>query len=118
MHDWICGKLREVARAKFEPGATVQELQAFGFDPKTYRVTVNAWPETAPAWDLWSRIGNQWRVGAGGAVALDYNVLFHLLDRMELSKEDYDDLFEAVRVIEYERLEVWEEQREKERACK
>ena len=54
----------------------------------------------------------------GGPIALDYTVIFHLLDRMDLSKDDYDQLFDAVRVIESEQLAIWSEQREKEQGAK
>ena len=33
-------------------------------------------------------------------MGLDYNVLFHEMDRMGLEPEAYDDLFASVRVIE------------------
>lgn len=87
-------------------------MRSFGFDPKTYKITVIAWDETRPAWRLWDRIGNQWRVGACGAVALDYNPLFHALDRMRLEDDEYEELFDSIRIIEAEVLEVWQEQRE------
>lgn len=89
------------------------ELQAFGFDPKSYQVTVVAWVDTLPAWNLWAQVGNQWRMGMGGAFALDYNVLFSCMERLCLAQEDYDDLFEDIRIIESEVLEVWAEERER-----
>ena len=58
------------------------------------------WAENLPAIDLYLRVQTQWRVGLGGSVGLDYNVLFHELDRAALARDDYDDLFDAVRVIE------------------
>lgn len=75
-------------------------------------MTVIAWEETWPIWQLWDRIGNQWRVGVGGATALDYNPMFTLLERMELEQEDYDSLFDGIRSIEAEVLSIWAEQRE------
>lgn len=47
----------------------------------------------------------QWRVGPGGAFALDYTVVFHELDRMNLSPERYDETLAMVRVIEDAALE-------------
>lgn len=91
----------------------MHELQAFGFDPKTYKVTVNAWPDTIPAWELWDRVGNQWRMGHGGAFALDYNTVFYLLDRMGLAQEEQNVLFDSIRTIEAEVLEIWDEERER-----
>lgn len=72
------------------------------------------WPETEPVWSVWEQIRNQWRAGAVGAYALDYNVLFYLLDRMGLSPEDHQELFDGIRVIEAEVLAIWMEEREAE----
>ena len=72
------------------------------------------WEETLPVWRVWERVSSQWRVGAGGATALDYNPLFHVLDRMGLDDAEYDELFDCIRVIESEVLCVWAEQREAE----
>ena len=58
------------------------------------------WAENWPALHLFNQLSTQWRVGAAGPVGLDYNVLFHELDRRELAREDYDDLLGSIRVIE------------------
>jgi hypothetical protein len=42
----------------------------------------------------------QWRVGINGRTGLDYNVLFRLLDRLNLTSSDYDDLFADLRHME------------------
>ena len=36
----------------------------------------------------------------GGPTGLDYNVMFHELDRLGLGKEEYDELFADLRVME------------------
>jgi len=48
----------------------------------------------------------QWRMGSSGPVGLDYNVLFHKLDRMKLAPEEYDRIEQSVRVMEDEALSV------------
>lgn len=58
------------------------------------------WAENWPAIDLYLRIQTQWRVGMNGRTGLDYNVLFHEMDRRDLSRDDYDDLLDSIRVIE------------------
>jgi hypothetical protein len=58
------------------------------------------WEENWPALQLYLRLHTQWRVGFNGAVGLDYNVLFHELDRMGMERDAYDDLFGSIRVIE------------------
>ena len=48
----------------------------------------------------------QWRMGSSGPVGLDYNVLFHKLDRMKLAPDEYDRIEQSVRVMEDEALSV------------
>ena len=64
------------------------------------------WPENWPAFAIFADLATQWRVGAGGPVGLDYNVLFHKLDRMQLSRDEYDELEEDIRVMEREALDT------------
>ena len=42
----------------------------------------------------------------GGPTGMDYNVLFHCLDRMHLTAPEYDQLFDDLRVIESEALGI------------
>ena len=48
----------------------------------------------------------QWRMGSSGPVGLDYNVLFHKLDRMKLPDDEYERIERAVRSMEDEALTV------------
>nr|DAI91557.1 MAG TPA: protein of unknown function DUF1799 [Caudoviricetes sp.] len=43
-------------------------------------------------------------MGSGGAVGLNYLVIFHELDRMNLKKEEYDRVMNSIRIIESEAL--------------
>lgn len=63
------------------------------------------WPENVQAVALFSRLSSQWRAGALGVVGLDYNVLFHEMDRMDLERDEYDRLFEDIRTMEAAALE-------------
>jgi hypothetical protein len=56
--------------------------------------------------NLFTQVATQWRVGMGGPIGLDYNVLFRLLDMADLSKEDWEQSFEEVRVMEAAALEA------------
>lgn len=67
---------------------------------------VEIWPENVPAYMLWRKLGNQWRMSMNGPVALDYVPLQHELDRMGLSEEDREDLFDDIRVMEAEALDA------------
>lgn len=67
---------------------------------------VEVWPDNEQAYMLWRKVGNQWRMGMNGPVALDYVPLQHELDRMGLSDDDYEELFADIRVLEAEALDA------------
>jgi len=62
------------------------------------------WPENMAAINLFSSLSTQFRTGMNGPTGLDYNVLFARMDRMKLSEQEYDWLFDDIRVIESEAL--------------
>ena len=69
---------------------------------------MEVWPENMPAINLFTSISTQWRYGGmGGATGLDYNVLFKRLDRMNLSEQDYEWMFDDIRTIEAEALKIF-----------
>lgn len=49
---------------------------------------------------LFSEISTQWLVGPCGVYGLNYLVLFHKLDRMNLSSAEYGQLEDDIRVME------------------
>jgi hypothetical protein len=42
----------------------------------------------------------------GGLIGLDYNVLFHRMDRMALTSDAYEQMFQDMRIVEAEALEI------------
>lgn len=48
----------------------------------------------------------QWNFSFCGVVGMNYLVLFALMDRMNLSSEEFDDLFEDVQMLESYTLEA------------
>lgn len=87
----------------YAPARSEQELQAlseFGFSGSDFERSVEVWPENLRAVNLFSSLSTQWRVGMSGATGLDYNVLYHKLDRLQLSRQDYDWLEEDVQTLE------------------
>jgi hypothetical protein len=66
---------------------------------------VDLWPDNWPAVRLFIRYSTQWRAGGGGPIGLDYNPILHDLDRRNLPSDEYEALFDAVRVIETTALE-------------
>jgi len=67
---------------------------------------VEIWPDSERAVSLFIELCTQWRIGPNGPVGLDYNVLFHKIDRMNLKRKDYDLLESQVRTMEDEALNV------------
>lgn len=65
------------------------------------------WPENDQAMRLFETVQTQWRMGFGGAVGLDYNVLFNRLDRLRLPDRESDWLFDDLRVLEDEALLIF-----------
>ena len=62
---------------------------------------VEVWPENQQAYLLFNALRTQWRAaGMAGVIGLDYNTLFHKMDRMKLTDEEYLDLEDDVRTME------------------
>lgn len=77
------------------------DLEGTGLKAKHFKPPkVSLWPENETGLALFTQFSTQWRTGPSGAVGLDYGVIFHELDRRELSRPDYDDAMWSVRVIE------------------
>jgi len=82
-----------------------EEPDAFGFKRADFeRVPVAVWPENVAVYRLFCDLQTQWRVGMAGPTGLDYNTLFHKLDRMRLSDDEYQTMEADIRVMEYEAL--------------
>jgi len=64
------------------------------------------WPENMPAINLFSTLSSQLIFGPGGATGLNYMPLFARMDRLKLSEQDYEQLFDDIRVIESEALSI------------
>lgn len=70
---------------------------------------VEVWEENLPAFQVFCAIGTQWRVGQAGPIGLDYNVLYHKLDRMRLDPDQYDELEADIMIMERAALETMRE---------
>lgn len=75
-------------------------------------VSVEMYPDNCLAYELFADMRTQWRIGMGGATGLDYGVMYRMMDRMNLTPDDYNDLEQCVRVMEYTALEVMHEERQ------
>lgn len=63
---------------------------------------VEVWPENWPAVELFSSVSTQWRVGAAGAIGLDYAIVYREIERRGL---DHEETMWRIGVIEVEALE-------------
>ena len=59
------------------------------------------WPENWAAFELFTSIQTQWQVGFSGRTGLRYEALYSLLDRQTDTPEQWQELFDDVRVMEY-----------------
>ena len=85
----------------YEPAPNAEELAAFGLTAEDVAADpVDIWPDNLAAYQIFSFMGTQWRVGKGGATGLDYNVMYRKMDRLGLSPDDYDDLEADLRIME------------------
>lgn len=81
-------------------------MAALGMTEADYtRPSPALWPENWPAIRLFTQLSTQWRIGTNGPTGLDYNVLFHELDRAGVAGDAYDDMMASIRVIESTALE-------------
>ena len=77
------------------------ELRALGFSPEDFPPPeVELWPENLPPLMLFRQFSTQWRAGSSGVYGLDYNVFQHELNRRKLDGPTYDEMMDALRVIE------------------
>lgn len=85
----------------YEAGPDERELAAFGLtlgDVEAAPIVV--WPENVRAFHLFSFLATQWRTSMNGPSGLDYGVLFHKMDRMHLTEDDYAELEQQILIME------------------
>ena len=70
---------------------------------------VDIWPDNVAAFQIFSFLGTQWRVGMGGATGLDYNVMYRKMDRLALAPDDYDALERDIQIMESAALECMQQ---------
>lgn len=82
-------------------------MSAFGLTMDDYadETTVYVWPANLKATNLFVSMDTQWRVGPAGPYGLDYNVLYHKMDRMKLSPDAYQEMEDDIRTMELVALE-------------
>lgn len=73
---------------------------------------VGVWPENWPAFRLLCDIQTQWRGGGMGLIGLDYAVMYHKMDRMALTPEQYEAMEDDMRVMELAAMTAMRERME------
>lgn len=93
-------------RAYYTRTPTASELEGTGFAPEDYETDdFEIWPENMAAINLFTTLQTQLRGGGmGGVMGFDYTPFFARMDRMKLSEQEYEWLFDDIRVIESEAL--------------
>lgn len=80
---------------------TAEEMERSGFTPEDFASEpVDVLPDNEPVFLLFEELGTQWRMGMNGPTGLDYSVMFHKMDRMRLSDDDYRLMEMDIRVLE------------------
>jgi hypothetical protein len=62
-------------------------------------------PDNWPVVGVFRDISTQWRVGPGGILGLDYNVLPMIFRLRGIGKSDRTDIFDGLQVMEYAAIE-------------
>lgn len=102
MHRREAGKLKIAAAAFYETAPEIAE----GFTAADYETDpIEVWPENWNTWLLFSGMQTQWYIGMNGRTGLNYLVLFAMIDKLNLSKEESDLMFLDIQVMEYSALE-------------
>ena len=95
----------------YAPRKDPEEGDAFGAFLKrsVADIPIEVWPENWPTFLLFSRLSTQWRIGMAGPTGLDYSALYPLLDKVATSSDEWDEIFEDVRVMERAALDAMRE---------
>lgn len=90
----------------YERGPDEAELKAFGLTPEDFEGDpIEIWPENEQAFFLFQRMVRRWNIGMAGPTGLDFNVLYRMMDRMNLTPDRYDELEIEITVLESAALE-------------
>lgn len=68
---------------------------------------VEVWAQHWQAIDLFCQMGTQWRMGFGGAVGLDYAILFHLFDLQDIDKSEQKEILAQIKICESAALDIF-----------
>lgn len=82
-------------------------MRAAGLEPEDYEGdVVEVWPENWPACVVFRELRTQWWSGGFGPTGLNYLVLFERLTRKGYTGDEWEQMYDDVRVMEAEALSV------------
>lgn len=72
---------------------------------------LEVWPDNEQALALFQKVGTRWRYPAMGGtpIGLQWEAIYPLMARLELAGPDWDDLQEAVMVLEIAAIDTMRE---------
>ena len=86
----------------YDSGPSEAELRAIGLlredvvDLSDFEV----WPDNWLPYEIFCEVSDQWRMGQGGPVGLDLNVVFHVMDLFDVKDTgERLDTLRAIRVL-------------------
>lgn len=85
---------------------SAEELAVAGLTEEDFDSGAEIWPENLPAYEAFSALRTQWRVGMSGATGLDYSVVPVVLRLQGVPRADWPQLFEDLRVMESAALQA------------
>lgn len=113
LHRRPAGKLKAAAQSFFQKeNAAPPNLVGVNVFAQLGKTEDTYWPENAQVIYLFIQLLTQWRVGMSGPTGLDYAAVYPLLDRKAADSEEWDQLFDDLRVMESAALEAIADQRE------
>ncbi len=113
LHRRPLGKLKAAAQSFFvKENAAPPNLVGVNVFAQLGKTEDTYWPENAQAIYLFIQLLTQWRVGMSGPTGLDYAAVYPLLDRKATDSDEWDQLFDDLRVMEGAALEAIADQRE------
>lgn len=105
MHRGAIGKLKRVAEAIYRKRPQASEANPFLAALGNAEIIVEAFPENWPVIQLFMSLCTQWNVGMQGRTGLNHLVVLARIDRMKLSDEEANQMFDDIFVMELAALE-------------
>jgi hypothetical protein len=104
--EWPLGKLKACVAALYSGATQAPRGNAFDISGLSKPRDVEVWPENWPSFNLFAKVGTQWRAGMAGATGLDYCALYPLLDKATKDDAEWWQLFDDIQVMEVEALSI------------